>query len=428
MQEVGRAPLTFGQLSLWRAIEKWPMERMKHANTGLTWSLPAGCTLESVRHSLNVLSERHEGLRTGYVASGHRNVEQVTWAPTDVPVATAELGAGTGDRAVEMTRELAQKQFALERDRPWRVLVITDRGRPARLAVAVHHITVDAWAVDIFRAELLDLLADRPLGPPGPTCRFIAEEQRSAGRARRRESALAHWRHALDSVDLPRTEHPSGPVGPAPVSTRSVHLRSSGLASATRVLADRLQVTAHGVVLAAFCRTLSERTGRREFVVLLMSGNRGEPGWRSVVGSFNQLVPLVVQVDPAEDFGSFARRVNRDATVAYWNGCYDPDSRAELGASYGRRGSTLGIPFVFNFVGDRTKAAAEPAGEQISESSAQGVGIGYPLYFVADGGGLSSYSLREITSAPDGAQTRAHLQAFRTVILDECGDDRLGGA
>jgi hypothetical protein len=430
VQEPSRALLTFGQLSLWRAIEQWPADRMRHANSGYTWDLPDDCTVESVRRSLNALNARHDGLRTSY-ACRRNDVEQVTWKPSDVAVATAELGGNARNRAGGITAELVRRPFHLERDRPWRGVVVTDRGRPVSLALAFHHIAVDAWATDLLHEELLDLLARRPLATPGPTCRAIAEEQRSAGWARRRESAIAHWQDVLAGADLSPGSAVAGTApgsgGPvASVVIRSARLHAPTVASAARVLAARLQVTMHGVMLAAFCRSLADRTGQHTFVVMLMSGNRGIPGWRSVVSSFNQLTPVLIQLDPAEDFRTFASRVNLNATVAYWNGCYDPDLRAKVGADYGRIGSTLGFPYVFNFVGDRTMPVPDGAASdqhhepsEIIESSTPGTGIGYPLYFVAGGEGHVDYCLHEITTAVGGAATRAQLQSFSKIILDQ---------
>src|SRR5262245_4835487 len=194
MREMGRAPLTFGQLSLWRAIEPWPADRKWHANSRATWDLPDDCTIASVRGALSTMVQRHEGLRTGYAPDSRGGVEQVVWHAQDLPVEVVERGATARAQAEEITAALVRQPFALHRELPWRACVLTDRGQPVSLAVAIHHITVDGWALSLLHDELHDLLADRNPPAPGMTCRDVAAQQRAAGWAPRRASATAYWR------------------------------------------------------------------------------------------------------------------------------------------------------------------------------------------------------------------------------------------
>ena len=69
LRELARAPLTFGQLSLWRSVERLPPGQLVNTNVGYVWELPRGCTVEAVLNALDMLQERHESLRTGYVSS-----------------------------------------------------------------------------------------------------------------------------------------------------------------------------------------------------------------------------------------------------------------------------------------------------------------------------------------------------------------------
>src|SRR5579859_4491668 len=88
MQEVARAPLTFGQLSTWRQMQDLSPEHALSVNLIRAWRLPPGCRLESVRHALDGMQQSHESLRTGFSASGDMRIEQIIWdapyAPVDV--------------------------------------------------------------------------------------------------------------------------------------------------------------------------------------------------------------------------------------------------------------------------------------------------------------------------------------------------------
>ena len=425
MQEVGRAPLTFGQTSLWRAIEGWTTDRMWHANSRGTWGLPDDCTVASVRAALSAMVERHEGLRTGYVADRSGGVEQIVWHPQDLPVEAVELGEAGRGQAAEVTAQLVREPFALDRELPWRARIVTDRGQPVSLALAIHHITVDGWALSLLHDELLDLLAGRTPPALGMTCRDVAAQQRGPGWTPRRASATAYWHEVLTSAAplLIGAQQ----VAPGPLTTWMARLSSPALTYAARALAARLKVTAHAVMLAAFCHSIARRAGEEAAVVMLMSGNRGEPAWRSVVSSFNQAVPLIVRTDPAGDLMTLAQRVHREAMTAYWNGCFDPDTRTETDFGSVRNGSTDRFRYFFNLVGTRattatTRDAPTPHAvipDQMTVSSTPGVGIGYPLYFVAGAASPDDYVLQEINGATHGDATAAHLESIGALIADQ---------
>ncbi|MFI9643396.1 condensation domain-containing protein [Micromonospora sp. NPDC051925] len=425
MPELSRAPLSFGQMSLWRAVEDWTFERQRYAIGDFLWDLPDGCSVEAVERALARLMERHEGLRTGYVPGGPQGVEQVTWAQPRLPVSTAELGVSTHDLATDSAAELAGTPFFLDREPAWRARILTRHGRPVALALAVHHIVADGWALDILRRDLMHLLAGREPTPAGPPPREVARRQRSASWARRRASAMAYWRRALEEV------HHLPPVvtdGADPrVATYFAKLRASGVSEIAGVLADRLGVTPQTVMLGALCRSIVDRTAEQTIPVMLLAGNRSEPGWRSVVSSFSQVVPLIVRIDRTEGFGVLVRRLQREAMTAYWNGCFDVDERSRIATEYGRTGVLSGFPVMFNYVSGSTPAPSGPPGPAIGrigqpaytleERRTPGLIYGYPMYFTAGNDG--DFRLQETSSAADGSATRAHLLAFRAAVLEQ---------
>ncbi len=58
-EERGPAPLTFGQLQVWRDIQTMPRSRWHEANWVFRVDVPPEVSLPSVRTALDRLAERH---------------------------------------------------------------------------------------------------------------------------------------------------------------------------------------------------------------------------------------------------------------------------------------------------------------------------------------------------------------------------------
>lgn len=430
MKQLHRGPLTFGQLSVWRSIEHLEGDERNGANLVWSWELPP-CTTGAVRHALTVLEERHESLRTGYVRSGPRGVEQVVWeAGEPVDVEVAELGPDPDRTVAEVTSGLRARPFELDRERPWRGAVLTDGGVPARFTLCINHMAADGAAIELLRAELADLLAGKPLEEAPPTCREVAAEQASDAWARRRADALSHWRRTLEGAPAPCTPPPGG----APSGSSA--LRSSpGLAAAER-LAEEWRVSLHTVVLAAFCRAMAESRGEERILLALMAGNRYDARSRRLVSSVNQVVPLLVETVPGEDFVALAHRLHWDALRAYRNAVFDVDALEPVRRAYGYDAAGLGFRHFFNFLWGAGESVPGASGEQLARSASgwsvepqttQPRHSGFPLYFRVGRGDHLWCTLRESLDAPAGAtaetatMTEDFLRTFHHLLATAAG-------
>ena len=140
MTETIRAPLTYGQLSVWRSIEHLPLDTTE-ANLSRTWDLPDGVDAAAVRGALDALEARHEALRTVFELTGARGITQVVRPPAGVDMPVAEAGDAAAAEA-RSPAPLAARGFALDREPGWRVELVTVGGRPVRLLVCVHHLSL----------------------------------------------------------------------------------------------------------------------------------------------------------------------------------------------------------------------------------------------------------------------------------------------
>jgi len=395
-----RAPLTFGQLSLWRSIQGLAPEAY---NVPQIWKLPVGSTLKSVETALEALERRHEVLRTRYEQDGEHGLIQVVWdpAPTRLNVVEAD---GDPDMAADVAAQgLAVRGFDLAVDRSWRACAVTVDGTCALLVICFHHIAVDAWSIDQLQTELLTLLCGGPLPGTAPNARALAVEQWSPARQDLRKSDLRFWQSIFESAPPMQRDTATGAL-----SSKWARLGSDAACDAAGQIAARAQASVPSVVLAAFCLALSRHTGQDRLLIAVYFSNRGDPCWKTLVASQNQIVPLVVTLHPDERFDALVSRVHRDSVRSYRHGAYSVDDVHELGAEHGYSGSVNGafegsvsgfFRYFFNYLGPHKQDQQPISGRLVTGTD--GRNIGAPLYLQAWDGKTLTCLLRE-NSADSG--------------------------
>ena len=412
---ISRAPFTFGQLSLWRSIAGLPPEV---CNLPQLWALPAGSTVNSVERALEALEGRHESLRTRYEPDGEHGLTQAVWEPAAVSLDVVEAGDEAGTAAEAAAERLAAEAFDLAVDRPWRACVVTSGGVPSRLVICFHHIAVDAWAINQLNDELLALVGGHVFPEPAPNTRELAAEQWSVARQNRRKSALKYWQQIFEEAPAMERE------APGELSSRWARLGSEAAADAAGEIAARLKVSVPSVVLTAFCLALGRRTGQDELLIGIYTNNRSDPRWETLVAAQNQIIPLLVKLDPAEEFDAVVSRLHWETLRSYRHGSYNVDDMAELGQKYGYSGSVNGcfdgsvsgfFRYFFNYLGQYQQEQTSP--EQDIETGTAGRNIGAPLYLQVQDGRALTCTLRENSTSGGFDEVTGLLLLLQEIIL-----------
>lgn len=367
------APLSYGQLSVWRDVRDLDASRRHEANTRSIWALggqPGAVTTTEVERALLALGQRHESLRTVYDLSDPYAPTQRVSPTCEVETGVTEYVLGDSPEADEFVDQLAARPFDLAVEPSWRFRIVTQAGRPYAAVVIKHHITADGWSDDALRREFRALLRSgaAPGSPPNPpTPRELAAWQRNGAGAARAAALRAHWEQifGLSAAQLPLGEDDAGADAAFQCAARS----RSAHAAAMR-LAQRLSVPLSSVVLAAFVRSVARRAGDGTLVAQLMSSNRFVPPWSSVISSMNQWTAAALGA-PGGDFESFVRHLHSRSLLAYRHGMYDVDEIDVL-----RDKSRVGRePYqatcAFNFL---TAPAAAAAASAAATASAAGRG------------------------------------------------------
>lgn len=418
MTVIDRCRLTFGQLSLWRSIERFSLEQMGGVNLRQVWSLPDGVTVTDVRGALEALEERHEAMRTRYQLDLGTDLAQLVWAPEPVVLEVQEGGADATALATQVSAELGDQPFDLAVDKPWRARLITSAGRPACLVVSVHHITADGWSMLQLGTEFLDLLAGKDLGEPAPTCRELAEKQYSDAWADRRTAAVEYWRRVVAESPEPPDELS------ADARTRWATLRSASSLRDAQLLAEQVRIPLPSVVFAAYAAALQARTGGDAHLVGLFAGNRLEPRWRSLVTSMNQLAPIVARRVDGEDLSTAARRMHWESLRSFRHGVFDVDQVGDAVREYGKNGVGGGFRYFYNFR-DMAQASIPSAtvgnsGESdwSVETSSSERNNQSPFYLRAHAGEELMLSLQESSSVDDYEPMRSFVVTMAEQLRD----------
>ncbi|MET9050252.1 condensation domain-containing protein [Streptomyces bacillaris] len=350
--EERRGPITMGQANMIRCILR---DDPTHINIHDVWPVPGGTSPEAVTDALRTLAVRHEGLRTTFPhPPGTAPVDQVVAAEGTFTVTVldhTELPGEPAEYAESVARAARAGRFALEREFPVRITLLTVAGRPAYLALAFSHAVADGSAMAILREEFTELLAGKELPDLAslPPVDLAAVEASPAG-LRKSEASLRYWERIIRTGPQEMFAEPRGRRPGTDEEARQLTLRSR---RGGRALAGAASRTGHPeatVLMAAWCALVAHRAGQDSCVTAVPSANRFHPRVARSVTTTSQdaLLHLDVRV---ETFDALVARTWGAVLNAYRHSQFDSVRLWEMiGRVTAERGSHFGRDVVFNDV------------------------------------------------------------------------------
>lgn len=361
----GEAALSWGQQSIWRSI-RWLDDDDPYFNVPMTVPVDAELSLEEVAHALKALFERHESLRTTCVETADGPVQRVA--------ATGELTVDVHDAKDEdpaqyanrLAADLASTAFRYAEELPVRCGIVCSEGVPRWLALAMSHLSIDAWSLRVLREEWTTLLRGERLPDASPQpldrARF---EQEGLGR-RRGEESLAYWQEKLRAIPRSMFDFPTA----EPEEPRYIRLgiESPSLAVAADRVAAACGVTTATVLTVAVAAVLSSYTGHPECVMQLIVPNRHDARYRGMVGPTAQDGLLELAFDDGASFTETVKQGHMRAMATYRYGHYDPMRLVDLRRRLGdERGVCFDLSAYFNDIRPSGNWPELPATSSVSE-------------------------------------------------------------
>ena len=286
----GPAPLTFGQIAVWRDIDALPRSRWQEANGVFTVDVPSQVSVADVRAMLDRLAERHGGLRTTYEVSDPEHPRQSLRQLEELPLDFDTVRLDSADGVEELSARLQGRPFDLRSERPYRALLAdTPRGR--KLLIGKHHMAVDGWSMGLLADELTAMLtgSEQALPPPSEDLCALALEQRSAAWQRRREASERHIRKVLGmpAARLPNLSH-AALLGY--FESARLYADASRVAREAHVSVSAVLISAYALAVCQLCTDSPVRMG-------LVASNRFGERWARLVTSMNQLISIPLEPD-----------------------------------------------------------------------------------------------------------------------------------
>jgi amino acid adenylation domain-containing protein len=291
------SPLSYSQERLWVLDQLHPGNPAHRLTSAM--HLEGPLDRGALARALTGISERHESLRTRFLAAGgHPRRLVVEVAPVALPVVDLEsLPAGEREaRAVELAEQSSTRPFDLAAGPLLRAALLRLGAREHVLVLTLHAIAGDRRSLDILRHELALLYDASIAGDPSPLAAMslhygdYVRWQREGPAEETFAPALTYWREALAELaplvlptDRPRPATPTFAGAEVPIalpSSVSEALARFSLAAGT---------TDSVVLLSAFHALLARSAGQDDVAVGMPVAGRALPGSEGVVGPIDDI-------------------------------------------------------------------------------------------------------------------------------------------
>ncbi|HEX7796548.1 MAG TPA: amino acid adenylation domain-containing protein [Vicinamibacterales bacterium] len=312
-------PLTSGQRALWFLHQMAP--KSGAYNIAFTARVTSPFDLRVFEQSLQLLVERHEGLRTVFPSVRGEPVQQVQPA-VRARVDTDDTSAWTDVQVHDRIAREIKEPFALSTGPLTRVRVYAGAASGDYLSATFHHIIMDGWSLWVCLTELGEIYRAAIAGQApalSPTSSENDALERSeheaiAGEAGARH--LAFWRthlgQSLPVLNLP-TDRPRPP-------TPAYHGRSEkfrlGRETTLRLkaLVREGRATPQMALLTLWQILLHRYSSQQDLMIGYLASGRTRKELEPVVGYAANLLPLRLRLSPEGTFRETLKR-NRDVLL-----------------------------------------------------------------------------------------------------------------
>jgi amino acid adenylation domain-containing protein/non-ribosomal peptide synthase protein (TIGR01720 family) len=306
---------------------------------GMALDVPLVTTDETVRASLQALTERHPSLQRRFSRVGEgwnvRAVDSVT-----IPLLVHSISSDERDQMAFARASLMRSAAARIRIEEGILMVGGRLNSPSfvQIVLAVHHLAVDGVSWRILLSELDELIRDTPASPHDGDERWEATSADEwvailRGEMRRwREGAIEHWGD-LETPPLPRDRY-EGSNSYGSASRLATVLDYTTVST----LASTLRTSLEAILLATTLRGIADHCGHREFGVAIEGHGREllpAADLSRTVGWFTAPCPIRVKLAPSGDTLGDVEQVRRELAhlpprLAYGALRYLSDEYAQL--------------------------------------------------------------------------------------------------
>ncbi|GAA0331122.1 hypothetical protein GCM10009087_46610 [Sphingomonas oligophenolica] len=293
----GWHPLSHGQEALWFL---WKLAPQSWAySIALPMGVRGPLDVPALRRSLQILSDRHAGLRTEFRDDAGL-IQQRAREHWPVDLVETDAASWTDEQVREAVRQEAQRPFDLATNAALRVSLFRRAADHHVLLFTLPHIVGDLWSLIVLLDELRLVYAAETSGKATvlPALSVSYEDyvraQRPADGQADDNPHLAYWRDAL-AGELPVLDLPGDRQRP-PAQTFSggtvVRRIDAGLTRDLERLAGAEDATLFMLLMAAYQALLHRYGGQETIIVGTPSSGRHQAGLADLIGDFINMLPI----------------------------------------------------------------------------------------------------------------------------------------
>jgi len=319
-------PLSFAQQQLW-FLQQWDVDSTAY-NFPIAVRLSGPCEVATLERSLNAIVQRHEALRTTFLAVD--GIPQQVIAPTLslslFQVDLERLPVVVQEKWVQRLAFMEVEQpFDLEHGPLLRACILRLRAREHVLLITLHHIVFDGWSQGVLVREIMALYTAFRAGQASPLPALPIQYgdyttwQRQRLQGSEVDKQLAFWaehlRDAPPLLELP-TDHSRPPIR----STRGagqIFAIPASLTEPLKALSRQTGTTLFMTLLAAFDVLLARYSGQTDIVIGTPIAGRTQEDLEGLIGLFMNLLALRTDLAGNPPFRELMQRVRAVALAAY---------------------------------------------------------------------------------------------------------------
>ncbi|MBT1695435.1 amino acid adenylation domain-containing protein [Fulvivirgaceae bacterium PWU4] len=284
----------------------------------------ADISIDAVNHAFRLLIGRHESLRTRFLLSDESVVQEVSPDVVFNPVMLDETRYATVEEAF--------RDFVRPFDlgvQPLLRCALLKRREGHVLFIDIHHIICDGFSLNILMHDFRKLCHGESLEPVD--LRYVDYSSWQRKQRGHMEAQRAYWMSQLAGevpvLDLPVRTRKVAAIHPASkriLEIDDVHRRAMKRYAADSGISDFM------FLLSGFFILLSRISGNTDIIIGTDVLGRTGAGLRNVVGTFINLLPLRMQLDPAITCRQFVQEVKACVLGAFDNQDFQFDQMVSL--------------------------------------------------------------------------------------------------
>jgi amino acid adenylation domain-containing protein len=352
LQDQRYAPLSLMQERMWFLEQLHPGRVTYHGPSAHRLTGPMNVV--AFERAFAEMIRRQPSLRTRFVADGNDVVQHVM---DEIPLNLfpAEDLSHLPKPAREATlldrlNELTAKTFVLTEGPMFRAHMFKLGPEEHALFFMAHHIIWDGWSFDLLYTEMSNLYGAfaegraNPLPPLALSYGDFAAWHRDWVKSDEFNEQLTYWRSRMKQIgearELP-TDMPRRP-GMSGKGSNDWILVDKATTARLHDVAHRSGGTMFNTLLGVYCLMLYDYARQTNLVVGTPVRGRNFVELESIMGYFNNLLPLQLEIDPNEPFAELVKRIKALVVESLRYSDVPLEQLAnEIGVERGRGGSLL---------------------------------------------------------------------------------------